>query len=357
MKELAPLRLLFTVLLLTSCTGTAQPTVSEPTVPPRAATLKLTVTESSDTSDEVRCGLQDRAGSLWFGTTGDGVYRFDGKSFTHYTVHDGLSNKTIWSILEDKQGRIWFGTAAGLCRWDGKAIAPIPLAAVLGVPAPAAGAVPAEPAIWSMLEDKSGTIWFGTSEGMVRFADGVLSPFLKDAAIYNPDNLHLRMVADILEDRQGTIWFASGMPPGMEGLCRFDGKSLAAFNPGGEQWIRSAKEDRQGNLWLGTRNKGVWKYESKAFSKVEQPDLGWPMLVDRLGNVWFGGEEVGDTYENSIGIWKYDGTTFQRFPPPPGARNFSVWCIVESRDGNIWVGTRNTGLYRFDGKSFTRLSE
>jgi hypothetical protein len=37
--------------------------------------------------------------------------------------------------------------------------------------------------------------------------------------------------------------------------------------------------------------------------------------------------------------------------------NFGVWCMVEDRDGNIWVGTRNTGLYRYDGRTFTCFSE
>jgi len=36
---------------------------------------------------------------------------------------------------------------------------------------------------------------------------------------------------------------------------------------------------------------------------------------------------------------------------------YFAWCMVEDRDKNIWIGTRNMGLYRFDGKSFTRFSE
>ena len=54
------------------------------------------------------------------------------------------------------------------------------------------------------------------------------------------------MVESILEDRQGNILFASGMPPAMEGLRRFDGTSLTRFNPGGEEWIRSVIEGRDG---------------------------------------------------------------------------------------------------------------
>jgi ligand-binding sensor domain-containing protein len=37
-------------------------------------------------ADNVHCGLQDKAGNLWFGTTGDGVYRYDGQTFTNFTT-------------------------------------------------------------------------------------------------------------------------------------------------------------------------------------------------------------------------------------------------------------------------------
>jgi ligand-binding sensor domain-containing protein len=57
------------------------------------------------------------------------------------------------------------------------------------------------------------------------------------------------------------------------------------------------------------------------------------------------------------GIWCYDGKTFMNFSEKDGLENYGVWCIVEDNKGNIWVGTRNTGLYMFDGKSFVKFSE
>jgi ligand-binding sensor domain-containing protein len=47
---------------------------------------KLLKTQGSQKSDNIGCSLQDKAGNLWFGTTGEGVYRYDGKSFRQFTV-------------------------------------------------------------------------------------------------------------------------------------------------------------------------------------------------------------------------------------------------------------------------------
>ena len=65
---------------------------------------------------------KDKDGNLWFGITGgNGVFRYDGKVFTHFTTQDGLCNNDVGSILEDKNGNIWFCTEGGVCRYDGKA--------------------------------------------------------------------------------------------------------------------------------------------------------------------------------------------------------------------------------------------
>lgn len=69
--------------------------------------------------------VQDKAGNLWFGTTGDGVYKYDGESFTQFTATDGLYSNTVWCILEDKDGKIWIGTDAGASYYDGRTFSKI----------------------------------------------------------------------------------------------------------------------------------------------------------------------------------------------------------------------------------------
>lgn len=261
-----------------SCTGSTN-LVEERQVPPRPTTAKLTRSQGSTQYDEVKCGLQDAVGNLWFGTTGEGVYRYDGKGFSQFTAKDGLSNNTVWSILEDNKGRIWFGTDSGLSRWDGKSIACISLSPGRENTHSPDNALPAELAVWSLRQDRHGTIWIGTGSGMLCLKDGVLSNFLEDPKLKNPSRLTLKMVEAIHEDRKGNIWFASGMPPGEEGLCRFDGTTLAQFKPGDQRWIRTVLEKRDGVLWLGTRSLGTWKYDGKSFSQFsKEPNLGVPVL-------------------------------------------------------------------------------
>ena len=148
--------LLLLCMFFTSCNGQ---TKNESIVKQQSFTsksAKLTKTQGTTEQQNVHCSLQDKNGNLWFGTTGEGVYRYNGKEFTQFTEKDGLSNNKVWSILEDTLGNIWFGTDDGVSRFDGKAISKISFTS----PQPRFNAV------WSMMQEKSGTFWFGTSEDL-----------------------------------------------------------------------------------------------------------------------------------------------------------------------------------------------
>jgi len=58
--------------------------------------------------------------SVWAGTWGGGVSRFDGKHWQNYTTKDGLAGDIVYSIAQEPNGTLWFGTNNGISRFDGK---------------------------------------------------------------------------------------------------------------------------------------------------------------------------------------------------------------------------------------------
>jgi ligand-binding sensor domain-containing protein len=212
--------------------------------------------------------------------------------------------------------------------------------------------------VWSMMQDKSGKIWFGTGDAVYCYNGRSFTRFLQNDVVINKENLRLKMVDGMVEDKNGNIWFASGMPPGEEGVCRYDGKSISSFKPNGDGWIRYIIEDKKGNLWFGGRHHGNFIYDGRAFMNFnEKVGIGNPVLADKKGNIWFSGEEKEYSVESVAGIWCYDGKTFTNFSTEEGMSKYFVWSMLEDRNGNIWIGTRNTGLYKYDGKTFTKFSE
>ena len=58
----------------------------------------------------------DAQGVVWAGTWGGGLSRFDGKTWTQYTVKEGLPGNHVFMLHIDPQGRLWVGTNNGLGR-------------------------------------------------------------------------------------------------------------------------------------------------------------------------------------------------------------------------------------------------
>jgi ligand-binding sensor domain-containing protein len=71
-------------------------------------------------------------------------------------------------------------------------------------------------------------------------------------------------------------------------------------------------------------------------------------MEDKYGNLWFGGKG---------GICLYNGTNFVCFSTKNGLSNNDVWSNLEDSTGGLWIGTKNTGLYCYDEKTFVSFSE
>ncbi len=63
--------------------------------------------------------IVDHEDTIWAGTWGGGVGYYKNKKWTNFTTHDGLAGNIVYSIAEDNSGVLWFGTNHGLSRYDG----------------------------------------------------------------------------------------------------------------------------------------------------------------------------------------------------------------------------------------------
>ena len=97
-----------TLLLFISCDGQKRKTV------------ELKEPKDYTSADIVTSSLIDKNGDLWFGTTTEGFYRYNGEKFSNFNEDDGLCTNQIWDIIEDDNGIVWLATNKGLCKYDGK---------------------------------------------------------------------------------------------------------------------------------------------------------------------------------------------------------------------------------------------
>jgi ligand-binding sensor domain-containing protein len=313
---------------------------------------RLVKTQAAGEGANVHCSLQDKSGNLWFGTTGEGVYKYDGKFFSQFTAKDGLNSNTVWCILEDKKGKMWLGTDAGLCAYNGGSFSKIqiPLSNRGSLyPNTLPNTVPSNKYdVWNIMEDNTGKLWFATTGGVYRYDGKTFTSFSPNEQESEFDN---KKVEYILEDKAGNFWFGGR---GNKGVFRYDGKSLTRIKLNGDNWAWPVLQDKNGNIWFSNWG-GVFRYDGECVSGFTRSDglcneNITTIIEDRKGNLWLGSDS-----ENG-GLCRYDGKTFAHFTTKEGLINNSIWTILEDKAGNLWIGSRNIGLCLYNGKTFTQLS-
>src|SRR5262249_12903533 len=132
-------------------------------------------------------------GVLWAGTSGGGVVRYSGGSFTSLRRTNGLADDFVTALAEDTEGNLWIGTPKGLCQLsDGK----IPtfgknegfIADVNVAVAPS----------------HKGGLWVASSEGCLYYDGGVQAFNSSNAGIGN------QYVKCLLESKNGDVYLATG---------------------------------------------------------------------------------------------------------------------------------------------------
>lgn len=103
--------------------------------------------------------LVDHDGNVWCGTWGGGLSKFDGKSWTVYTVTDGLPANHIFMLHEDDSNRIVVGTSNGISLFDGKQFKNYSVADGLF-----------SKNVFSMDIDDKGEFWVGSFGGVTRIS-------------------------------------------------------------------------------------------------------------------------------------------------------------------------------------------
>lgn len=326
-----PVHTLFLMLVfLTSCGG------QNKTDPPKE-NIKSEIKDSITTN--VWDIKQDRNGNIWFAAS-DGVYRYDGKSFTNITGK--MIPVPIFSILEDRKGNFWFGTyGSGAYYYDGKSL-----------PTGQAGFQNfttrdglAHNSVMPIYEDNAGIIWLGTGGGVSRYDGKSFRNFTTRDGLTNND------VHAIVQDKTGKIWF------GTRGdITIYDGKTFTTLTDKDGKTFRNVWaiiKDKKDNIWFGAD--GLWRYDpsaelrtgSSAFTQIDQMGAG-VIIEDEKGNVL-----------TSIGgpIFRYDEQSLSDKNPHvtviktkyEGRRNLP-FGMLGANDGSIWIGSAR---YSYDGKTLT----
>lgn len=316
------------------------------THPDLASNRLTTIHESSD-------------GSLWLSTEQHQLVRYRNGEFRTYGERDGLPGNEIYGLHLDAEGTLWAGGNSGVARFSGDRWEPFAPELI-------------RERVLSVMKDRAGNFWIGTSFAGIKHIgkDGRFTVWDEKSG------LDAREILDLLETSSGEI--LAGTTEGLFKLVdgRWQGIELGPGHP-----AIHAIEEGDGGLWLATAggiihgkdgrfqretNSAPWVFRRDGPFSRDRDGVGWSNSGNRLdrlgvpvfetsdlitstlhdteGNVWVGSWDSG--------LYRIGQSRFTIYGNEQGLASDKVYPITQDDAGSIWVGTLGGGLARFEDGRF-----
>lgn len=280
----------------------------------------------------VRAIVQTRDGYIWLGTDG-GLVRFNGESFTAFTVQSGaLKDNEVWALQEDDEGGLWIGTyGGGLTLFKEGRFRTFTTSD--GLP---------DDVVMALASDHQGNIWMITPQGLGREFRGVF-------ARISSESVDVRVTAVCASSTEGVVAATRKGVYRVTG-SRLDSLPMAPAPPSAQPGNLLCGSD--GSVWIGYSN-----------DLIEQRRGGFSATFGHARNA---GGHTSRLYEDPRGgIWAIQGKritklekgSFETVPVEGEAGGLAnVYTLCMDREGGVWVGLQSNGLARLRTRQLSTVS-
>jgi signal transduction histidine kinase len=264
----------------------------------------------------------DHEGKLWVGTE-SGLSRLQRKDMFVFSQNEGLGYGVVRSLAEVAPGVVWAIKAdEGLYRWEGRSFSHLTAAGLSGN----------NSAVGAMLVARDRSCWVACQGGLLHFKDP--QAVADESRLFALPNVNIISLA---EDIKGNIW--SGTQEGQ--LWKLAGgkwSQSSAFSQSNA--VTAILPSAEGSMWVGTHGGGLYRFKDEAWSHFDENN-GLPsgsirtLHSNSRNTLWIGTDGGG------LSRWR-DGhivTVTSR----EGLPDDTISQIVEDDAGRLWLGS-NRGI-------------
>jgi signal transduction histidine kinase/ligand-binding sensor domain-containing protein len=295
--------------------------------------------------------IRDRDGALWLGGSSGGLLHVHQGTTDVFGEIDGLSSDIVGPVFEDREGSIWVGTAQGLHRFRDAAV--VSLSTRQGLSNPRSNAV---------LSHSDGSVWTATFDGLNRVTDRDVTVYRARPApsIEARASRQIRYVTDtafppsgvqcIFRDRLGRIWFSTD-----SGVAYLEHDRVVRVSGMPSLASRAITEDGAGAMWVASLREGLFRIWQGRVDAAPTPwtafgraDSVTAAVGDPRSGVWLGFGLGGLVHFDN-------GKVSASYGPADGLGTGRVADLYFDRSGTLWIAT-DGGLSRFNNGRLATLN-
>ncbi len=266
--------------------------------------------------------IKDSKGNVWVVTWDQGVFKYDGKNFIHYSTKEGLYFNCYWGVNEDSNGNIWFSSwGAGIFKYSGEAFTR--LTEKSGLQSNNTN---------NLLLAPDGKIWITTDQSVTSY-----DPITKKITQFTECNgKKLSLVMNLYAKSANEIWCMGYLGKGYKIIDNkiVEVDSLAGFD---------VEHDAKGNIWIATDDRGLVRINGSEKKTYDTRSIhGTSRLVflfrDKKDNMWIINEQKGiDLFYNDEVININTKNNFFNEP---------AMAITQDAEGFYWISVTKRGVYK-----------
>ncbi|MEQ8926161.1 MAG: two-component regulator propeller domain-containing protein [Fulvivirga sp.] len=258
--------------------------------------------------------IQDREGTVWFGSDGDGLFKLATESFLFFGEEHGLTNLPITTIITDSEGDIWLGSFGnGLSTYNGKSFTDINQNGALNY-------------ITCSTKGTDGTLWFGTrSSGIYEYKNKTFKNYT------TADGLVYDATRQLYIDKNSNLWIGA-----VNGLSKYDGTRFINFtkqNGLADNVIWGISEYKEDGVLIVTRS-GFHVYKNDSIENLKLPVT---LFDNRINTAIYSEKEVLWIGYSGHGVARIAGDSINYYTTSDGLSSDLIYSIIE-HDGDLLIG-------------------
>ncbi|WP_235430282.1 two-component regulator propeller domain-containing protein [Xanthomonas sp. MUS 060] len=188
----------------------------------------------------------------------------------------------------------------------------------------------------SALQDQENQLWITMSNGQLlrRLPEGESEQILSISGVFS---------TTLIEDREGLIW--AGSSDGLYRVAKGDAGGLTRRDGLGNNYVRVVRQSADGAIWIGhATGLDLWQHgRIRALRIGNQPGRDPAALAlepTKDGGMWVGTDSQG------VLLLSADGAIRQRLGVEAGVPKTMVRAVSLDADGGLWIGSNDGLLYR-----------